>query len=82
MIDGNIKFDELSFEEALTKLEEVVKLLESGGLPLDKAVKIFEQGNKLRICCEKKLSEAKLKIENILTQQSEVSCDKKDEDSF
>ncbi|MDR1907406.1 MAG: exodeoxyribonuclease VII small subunit [Holosporales bacterium] len=56
----------LSFEDALGRLEVIVKSLEQGDLSLDDAVVAFEFGNKLRRCCERKLQEAKLKIEKVI----------------
>lgn len=61
----------LSFEEALEKLESVVSSLERGDLALDDAVMVFENGNKLRKHCEKKLSEVKLKIEKVIQSSQE-----------
>lgn len=67
----------LSFEEALARLERVVATLEQGNLPLEEAVFAFEEGNLLRQHCEKKLSEAKLKIEKVIqtTQNGEVALE-------
>jgi exodeoxyribonuclease VII small subunit len=56
----------LSFEEALTRLETLVNSLERENLTLDEAVAIFEIGNKLKVYCEGKLAEAKLKIEKVI----------------
>ena len=55
----------LSFEESLKALEEIVDELESGSIDLDKAVEAYEKGTQLKINCEKKLQEAKLRIEKI-----------------
>lgn len=62
----------LSFEEALQRLESAVKMLEDGGLPLDHAVKVFEEGNRLRKRCEQKLREAKLNVEKVIESAQEV----------
>ncbi len=56
---------ELSFEEALMKLENIVRELESGRIKLDDAVSAYEQAVKLKQFCEKKLQAAQLKIEKI-----------------
>lgn len=56
---------ELSFEEALTRLESIVRELEAGKIRLDDAVSAYEQAIKLKNLCEKKLQDAKLKIEKI-----------------
>lgn len=59
------EISELSFEDALTKLENIVRELEAGRIKLDDAVSAYEQAVKLKNLCEKKLQEAKLKIEKI-----------------
>lgn len=55
-----------SFEKALKRLEEIVNKLESGALPLDESLKIFEEGVKLSRFCTKKLDEAERKVEVLL----------------
>ncbi len=57
---------ELSFEDALSRLEAIVRELEAGRIKLDDAVKAYEQAVYLKNFCEKKLQEAKLKIEKII----------------
>ena len=56
---------ELSFEEALVKLENIVRELEGGRIKLDDAVSAYEQAVTLKKLCENKLEAAKLKIEKI-----------------
>lgn len=63
MNDEEIK--QLSFEEALLKLENIVRELESGRIKLDDAVSAYEQAIKLKKFCEQKLQSAQLKIEKI-----------------
>jgi exodeoxyribonuclease VII small subunit len=55
----------LSFEEALTELEKIVKNLEDGKIRLDEAVAAYERGAALKKHCEAKLREAQLKVEKI-----------------
>ena len=55
----------LSFEDALLKLENIVRELESGRIKLDDAVTAYEQAVKLNQFCEQKLQAAQLKIEKI-----------------
>jgi len=55
--------EELSFEQAVVELEEIIKKLEDGKMPLEEAVKAFERGSELRKICEEKLKNAQLKIE-------------------
>ncbi len=57
--------ENLSFESALVELEEIVRALESGKAPLDKSISDYERGISLKNHCEKKLAEARLKIEKI-----------------
>ncbi len=52
-----------TFEESLKKLEHIVEELESGDLPLEKAIKVFEEGIKLSNLCSEKLDETEKKIE-------------------
>ena len=55
----------LSFEDALLKLENIVRELESGRIKLDDAVTAYEQAVKLKQFSEQKLQAAQLKIEKI-----------------
>ncbi|AAU03819.1 exodeoxyribonuclease VII small subunit [Rickettsia typhi] len=57
--------DNISFEEALRELEEIVKKIDNGQESLETAVNSFERGILLKNYCEKKLKEARLKIEKI-----------------
>ena len=59
------KITNLSFEEALLELENVVRDLEGGRIKLDDAVIAYEKAVKLKKHCEEKLKNAKLKIEKI-----------------
>lgn len=52
----------------MTELEEIIKKLEDGRIPLEDAVKAFERGSELRKFCEEKLKAAQLKIE-MLTEK-------------
>lgn len=56
----------MKFEEALKKLEKSVEQLESGDLPLEKALEVFENGIKMSHICSKKLEEAEQKVELLL----------------
>lgn len=55
----------LSFEEALTQLEEIVGKLESGSGTLDDAINAYARGAELKSHCQKKLDEARMKVEKI-----------------
>lgn len=55
----------LSFEAAMKELEAIVRALESGSADLDRAITDYQRGNALKEHCLAKLSEAKLKVEQI-----------------
>ncbi|MDQ1327976.1 MAG: exodeoxyribonuclease small subunit [Candidatus Poribacteria bacterium] len=59
--------EEIKFEDALTRLEEIVEKLEEGNLPLEESLSAFEEGIKLSRVCAKLLNEAERKVE-ILTK--------------
>lgn len=56
----------LSFEEALKELEALKIKMESGNIPLDDALTLFERGNALKAHCESILANAKMKVEKII----------------
>lgn len=55
----------LSFEEAMSELEKIVNSLESGQIGLENAIEFYSKGIALKEHCEKKLQDAKLKVEKI-----------------
>ena len=59
------KISKLNFEEALTRLEEIVEKLSSDKINLDSMVELYEEGILLKEHCAKRLEEAKMKIEII-----------------
>ena len=63
--------DVLSFEEALDRLGELVRALESGGLTLEAATNLYEEGMRLVQLCNRLLSTAELKV----TQLKDVYSD-------
>lgn len=56
----------INLEKALADLEGLVEELESGDLPLEKAMKKFEEGIKLTRSCQKSLKDAEQKVEILL----------------
>jgi exodeoxyribonuclease VII small subunit len=56
---------QLTFEQALAKLEETVARLEAGNLPLDEAVALFEEGTRLARLCNERLDSAELKVSQL-----------------
>ena len=69
--------DNMTFEEAFKELEEIVNKIDNGNQDLETAITSFERGHLLRKQCEKKLSEAQLKIDKITKneQTGEISFD-------
>ncbi len=63
---------EVKFEEAIKKLEEIAKDLESGELSLDDSVGKFEEGMKLSKTCTKILNDAEKKINILIDNDGEV----------
>ncbi len=57
----------MSFEESLKELDTHVRKLEAGDLSLNESLQIFEEGTKLARVCEQQLSEAKAKVEKVLS---------------
>jgi exodeoxyribonuclease VII small subunit len=57
---------EIKFEDALKKLEKIVSDLESGEISLDESLAKYESGVKLVRVCQKKLEEAKKKVEILI----------------
>lgn len=62
---SNLKASNMTFEEALEKLDETVQSLEDGDLPLSEALRLFEEGMKLAQICSETLATAELKITRI-----------------
>lgn len=65
------KKKEKTFEDSLTRLQEISDLLESEEIGLDESIKLYEEGIKLSKECYKKLSEAELKVTELKTQLDE-----------
>ena len=64
------KEKELKFEDGLKRLEAIVAKLESGNLPLDDSLKLFEEGVKLVRFCNERLAEAQQKVELLTKDQA------------
>lgn len=68
MAEGHDKtIAEMSFEDALRALETVVRRLESGEVPLDDSIALYERGEELRKACQARLDAAQAKIDKIVT---------------
>ena len=70
-----------SFEQSLTKLETIVSQLESGELPVEHALEIFEDGVGLARQCQAHLAEAERKVEMLMRERGELKTVPFDSDS-
>jgi exodeoxyribonuclease VII small subunit len=57
---------EMSFEQALKALEDVVRQLEGGEVPLEESIGLYERGEALRRHCQARLDAAQARIEKIV----------------
>lgn len=57
---------DLSFEDALSRLESIVSRLESGQAPLEESITLYEEGARLKAHCEERLKAAQLRVEKIV----------------
>ena len=64
-----------AFEAALTQLESLVTRLESGDLPLDEALRTFEQGVRLTRECQSALTAAQQKVQLLLQRGDDVAIE-------
>lgn len=55
----------VSFEEAIGRLEEIVRQLEEGDVPLEDSIRLYEEGMKLGKMCRKILDEADLRVRQL-----------------
>ncbi len=66
---------EIAFEQALARLEQIVKALEGGNVPLEDLIKLFDEGTSLVKLCTERLDKAEEKVkllqmkEGILTEE-------------
>jgi exodeoxyribonuclease VII small subunit len=61
-----------SFETGLAELEKIVKDMEGGELPLEKALELFERGMKLSDTCRKQLEEAETRVEALIRKDGQI----------
>ena len=62
---SNNELEKLTFEEAMKELEELVDSLDKGDVSLDEAIAAYDRGSQLKDYCQKKLQEAKMKVDTI-----------------
>ena len=62
----------LNFEAGLAQLEAIIKEMESGDLPLERALDLFERGIKLSEACRKQLEDAETRVELLMRRAGEM----------
>lgn len=60
----------MTFEQAMERLEEIAKILETGDTPLEASIKLYEEGTDLIGFCQSQLNEVEKKVQ-LLTKTSE-----------
>ncbi len=73
-----------TFEEKIQRLEQIVRSMERGDVPLEESLKLFQEGTELVRSCGKLLEEAELQVKKISTDAdgNPVEEDFKDEPVF
>lgn len=66
--ENNSQINEMTYETAVKRLEEIVSTLERNEVSLDESMKLFEEGTALTALCSKKLEKAQQKI-TVLTKE-------------
>jgi exodeoxyribonuclease VII small subunit len=64
--------EQLSFEEAMTQLEEIIERLETGALSLDETLTLYERGQSLIALCGDTLDKAELRLEQLRADTGET----------
>lgn len=64
------KENEMTFESAMSRLEEIVALLEDSSAPLDKAMELYTEGSKLAAFCSAKLEKAEQIVKKAATEKT------------
>jgi len=72
---GDASLDELSFEEAYERLEEVLSRLQMGNMTLDDSLAAYEEGMNLAAHCQALLDAAELRVESLERSAGEVADD-------
>jgi len=66
MTEAPDTIDELAFDRALAELQETVRRLEEGGLPLEQAIALYERGVALHERCARLLGDAELRVQRLV----------------
>ena len=73
MIDQlDLTNDRIDFEQAMQRLEDIVKKMEEGNVSLDNALELFEKGVNLIKLCQKKISSAEQKVALLIQDSQDI----------
>lgn len=75
MANNKVKIEDMSFETAMTRLEQIVRELEDGKVSLDDSLKLYEEGIALVRLCSGRLDEAEQKIKIIRTSPDGIKTE-------
>ncbi len=67
------KIEDMSYEEAIKKLEEIVQRLENAEIPLEESLSSFQEGIALSRFCREKLAEIEYRVEYLLKEEQQQS---------
>jgi len=71
--------NQLSFEEAMEKLEDIVQKMEENELPLEEAIAVFQQGMTLSQLCHQKLQTVEKQIHTLVEKNGELTMEPMEE---
>jgi exodeoxyribonuclease VII small subunit len=57
----------MTFEESMQRLEQIVRAMERGEVPLEESLRLFQEGTQLVAACEKLLENAQLQVKKVVT---------------
>lgn len=57
---------DMTFEESMQRLEQIVRAMERGEVPLEESLKLFQEGTQLVMSCEKMLEDAQLQVKKVM----------------
>lgn len=67
----NKKIEKMTYEEALKRLEEIVRLLEDAEIPLEESLAYFQEGIELSRYCREKLAEIEYRVDYLLKEEQQ-----------
>tara|TARA_B000000475_G_C15801298_1_gene367666 strand:- start:2 stop:208 length:207 start_codon:yes stop_codon:yes gene_type:complete len=65
----------MKFEKSIKRLEEILKIIESSDVDLEKMLKLFDEANTVALDCQSELKKAKAKIQTVLDKNGEIELD-------